>query len=336
MVKAPQHSKGKTRTAHPDVSLPDHVLDKKVKEQASEAVLDKTIHTYQKKIWTMKDWLAKRKKPTTPITDADLSRFLASHGGGVKNGNTAKHWRSAAKKWRTLEGVVEENSAATALLDTQIKGITYQGGRAIQTAADVIDSGRLGEMTKLLCKWGYEEYALHFIFVFYTMFRKTRGGNVLAGDIRFGTDIGTVIASKRAKFANSQKCGPGAIGNFKEVHNLTAFLKELMKGKKADDRLFPNYVEKTANDVIKRCAKTLGWGEGKWCVNSLRHAGSREAMAVLEDEPSLPAIIENRRQKGLSKRMGHSNTISKKRYQNSHGSRGKKRDNRTSRVSGLF
>lgn len=318
-------SKGTQRNIHPDVRLPDSVLDARVRVQASENVLPKTLTAYQKKIWTMQQWLKERNLPQGPISDENLSRFLASHKGGVMNGNTARFWRTAARKWRMLENVVETNAAATALLDAQIGGITYKAGNATQVAADVIDSGRLGQMTNLLTEWKQNEYALHFIFIFYSVFRKVRGGNVLVGDIRFDTDVGTLIASKRAKFANSLKVTPGAIGNFKEVNNLTKFLKTLTKGKRADERLFPNYCEKTANDLIKRCATHLKWGEGKWCVLSLRHGSSREAQSVLEDEPSADEKILKRRDEKLSKRFGHSNIKSKKRYQKSTGSEAKRR-----------
>jgi len=324
MVKSSKKSKGQTRNIIAD----EETNDQQVKAQAMDAVLPETSIAYQRRIWSMKQWLRERDKPTTPMSDKDFSRFLVSHKGGIKSGSTARNWRSTLKKWRTLEGVAEENSAATALLDTQIRGITYQAGNAVQVSADVIDSGRLGDMTRLLIKWKHMEYALHFIFVFYSMFRKTRGANVLVSDVRFDTDIGTTIASKRTKYANSLKVEPGAIGNFKEVGNLTSFLKDLTKGKKPEERLFPNYVEKTANDLIKRCAQHLNWGSGKWCVLSLRHGGSREAQAVLEDEPSAEIKKALREQQVLSKRMGHSNPRSKKRYQKSKGTKGVKKSER--------
>lgn len=322
MVKSSRTSKG-SKLSNSTAITPDHILDQGVKNQAAAAVLEKTTAHYSKKIYTMQQWKLGRGKPGTPISDTDLSRFLVDRG--VTNGNTAKNWRSAARKWRTLEKVSENDTAATALLDTQIRGITYQAGEAKTVSADVIDSGRLGEMTELLQKWGYTEYALHFIFIFYSVFRKVRGGNVLVGDVRFDTDIGTIIASKRAKFANSLKVKPGAIGNFKEVHNLTKFLKSLTEGKEAGDRLFPTYCEKTANDIIKRCAQHLKWGDGKWCVLSLRHGSSREAQAVLEDEPTVDDKVSKRRNEKLSKRFGHSHPKSKKRYMESGGSEGKKR-----------
>jgi len=325
-------SKGHRRSKNQSHQHSDETLDAKVRKQATDAVLANTTSTYEKKIWTMKQWLKERGKPQTPISDTELSRFLADHKGGVTNGNTARNWRSAARKWRTLESVPEENSAATALLDTQIRGITYQAGEAVQHSADIIDSGRLGEMTRLLVKWNFIEYALHFVFVFYSVFRKVRGGNITVGDVRFNTDVGTTIASKRAKFANSLKCEPGSIGNFKEIDNLTKFLRGLTKGKKADDRLFPNYVEKTANDLIKRCATALKWGSGKWCVLSLRHGSSREATSVLEDEPTVEDVVQQRQQGKLSKRFGHSHTKSKRTYQDSAGSTGKRRRLHLSRV----
>jgi len=332
MVKSSLSSKGAKRSI-PVADVPDHILDQKVKDQATAAVLETTSAHYAKKIFTMRQWLLARRKPDSPITDADLSRFLADRN--VTNGNTAKNWRSAARKWRTLEKVAEQDTAATALLDTQIRGISYQAGKAQTVAADVIDSGRLGDMTRLLLKWGYTEYALHFVFVFYTMFRKMRGGNVLVSDVRFDTDIGTTIASKRAKFASSVRVEPGAIGNFKEVHNLTTFLKDLVKGKEPNDRLFPSYVEKTANDIIKRCAEKLKWGEGKWCVLSLRHGSSREGQAVLEDEPDLSTLQQKRIDAKTSKRMGHRSLRSKKTYQKSRGSNSLKINARNA-IAGLF
>jgi len=209
MTKAKPPSKKKGKTFAQDTLLPNKVLDARVKGSAQASVKEGTMDKYHKQIWTMKEWLRRRKEPLGPISDENLSRFLASHNGGITNGNSARHWRSAARKWRVIEGA----AGSEALLDAQVQGIAYKNGQPDNVSADPIDSGRLGEMTRLLLKWGYVEYALNFVFIFYSMFRKVLGSNVLVSDVRFDTDVGTVIGSKRAKYASALKVEPEAIGN---------------------------------------------------------------------------------------------------------------------------
>ena len=71
-------------------------------------------------------------------------------------------------------------------------------------------------------------------------------------DIRFGTDIGTIITNARMKAANALKATKlGMIGNVKEVNNLTRFLTELVKDKAPDEYLFDGWTDKKANGLHK-------------------------------------------------------------------------------------
>ena len=126
------------------------------------------------------------------------------------------------------------------------------------------------------------------------------------------------------KGANSKKMAPGVMGNFKEVDNLTKLLKTLTEGRKPDEKLFSGWNDKKASDIIKTFAKENGWGEGKWVMNSLRHGSSREAFAVLTDEPTVIEIEKTRTTRKVMKRMGHTNPISQRTYQLSHAKKAKK------------
>ena len=162
-------------------------------------------------------------------------------------------------------------------------------------------------------------YALFFIMIFYGAFRKTAGSSVLVKDVRFGTDVGTVVHTARTKDTRPGNIDiPGKLHNFKEVNNLTILLQDLVRGKGPEEKLFPDFNDEKANDLIKNIAAEHRWGTGYWVVTSLRHGASREGQAVLSDEPSVLEMKTTALSKKLSLRFGHANIKSKLTYQQSN------------------
>ena len=293
----------------------------KARRSARASVISSTDGRYAKKVYTMKAWLASRVPPRDTMGNKELAMFLATHNGGIDNGNSARQWRSAWKYWQATEGFnVPSDPSSEELVKKQIAGLTYKAGAPEDNSADAIDSGRLHAMVTYLFMVGQTLYALAFLLIWYSQFRKSViASEIKVKDVRFNTDLGTLIYSKRMKAANSKKTGPGLIGNLKEVDNLTALLKSLVDGRDPEERLFTGWKDKTANALIKEVAKKHGWGEGKWVVTSLRHGSSREAAAVLTDEPTVVQVETTRTTKKVAKRMGHTNVLSQKTYQLSHG-----------------
>ena len=317
MVKSPRSRLGALVAARYAGNSPvpsDAELDAKVRAQADKSVLKSTVAKYKGKIWTMKDWLSKRPgaEKKTVMSAPDMARFLVSYRGGITSARTAGVWRAAWKFWKEAEG------DGTATLSRTIKGIGYQAGEAPDTSPDAIDSGRLWRMAKFLMERGEKTYATGFVAIFYGMFRKKVGSELKVKDFRPDTDVGTLMFSKRMKGASATNMKPGMINNFKEVTNMTKLFKELVKNKAPDDSLFPNWNDAKANTLIKQMAVLHGWGEGKWVVTSLRHGASREAQAVLEDEPTMEALEAKKTDRKLTKRFGHCSEKSKKTYQLSH------------------
>ena len=331
MVKSSIKSKGSM--GHPPKS--NQELDEKAQKSARVAVIGETDKRTGMKIFTMTKWLSDRgeKNPDgtikTVMDAVDFSRFLESHvtkkgkgvtSEGIDNGNAAHSWRTAWKKWRVLLRMdVQKDDPGVGLINLQIKGKKYKAGAPDNTSPDVIDSGRLHKMVPLLKAWGEIMYAVAFLMIFYGGFRKTRGSQVKVKDIRFGTDIGTVITTARMKSANAVKAAkPGMIGNVKEVNNLTRFLEALVKDKGPDDNLFDGWTDKKANDLIKRVAHEHAWGSGNWVVTSLRHGAAREGLALVEDEPTIEEKAEEKTKSKVAKRLGHTSDASQKHYQTSN------------------
>ena len=311
-------------------------LDAKAQQSARVAVIPETDKRTKMKIYTMQKWLTDRAVKNPDGTDKkvmdpeDFSRFLESHvtkkgkgvtTEGIDNGSSAHSWRTAWKKWRALLRMdVKKDDPGVGLINLQVKGKKYKAGQPDNTSPDVIDSGRLNNMVSLLMQWGEAMYALAFIMIFYGGFRKTRGSEIKIKDIRFGTDIGTVITTARMKSANALKATqPGMIGNVKEVNNLTRFLKTLVKDKAPEDNLFDGWTDKKANDLIKRVAQEHAWGSGNWVVTSLRHGAAREGLALVEDEPTLEERTAKVVKSKIAKRLGHKSDDSQRHYQTSNG-----------------
>lgn len=310
MVKAPKNVR----------YIPDDEALAKARKSARESVVVKTDGRYTKKIFTMKKWLAERLPPRNIMGHMELAMFLATHNGGIENGNSARQWRSAWKFWQATEGFnIPDDPASADLVKKQIAGLTYKAGFPEDNSADAVDSGRLHAMVSYLFEKGHSLYALAFLLLWYSQFRKSViAAEVRVKDVRFDTDLGTLIYSKRMKGANSKKMGPGLLGNLKEVDNLTALLKSLVEGRDKEEYLFTGWTDVKANALIKKVAKLHGWGEGKWVVTSLRHGSSREATAVLTDEPTVEQVETTRTTKKVAKRMGHTNVLSQRTYQLSH------------------
>ena len=309
MTKA-KPSKGARRT--------DEELDKKIESTQRLSVLPTTNTRYSMKIFTMKKWLRDRYGPKKVIMEAkDFSRFLAD---GIENGNSAKAWKAAWNFWRQAGDMdVAVDPQEEARVKRQIQGLKYAGGKDTARQPDAIDSGRLRAMVTTLFAWGETMYALFFVLIFYGAFRKTAGSEVLVKDVRFDTDVGTVIHTARTKDTKASNIdNPGKLHNFKEVDNLTALLKSLVKNKGPNDPLFPSFSDTKANALIKKVASLHHWGEGNWVVTSLRHGTSREAQAVISDEPSITEMKAVTLGKKLSLRMGHANVNSKLTYQKSN------------------
>ena len=311
-------SQGASRTLRSEESL-----ERDIEATQRLSVVPETNKRYNWKIFSMKKWLSERYGPDkVTMTTREFSLFLADgkDGKGIKNGNSGKAWRSAWNYWQQTERMeVIPSPVEEERVTRQIKGLQYAAGEGTLCQPDVIDSGRLRAMTSTL--WGLGEfmYALYFILVFYGAFRKTVGSTVLVKDVRFDTDIGTVIHTARTKDAKPGNIDiPGKLHNFKEVDNLTAFLKGLVQDKEPEEPLFPGFNDAKANSLIKRMAYTHRWGEGKWVVTSLRHGASREARAVVAEVPSIPEMNDSRLGERMSRRMGHSNVRSKITYQKSN------------------
>lgn len=293
---------------------------------AKNSVVEETDTKYRNQIWTMQKWLDDRKPRALVMGDKQFAMFLASHNGGIKNWNSARHWFSAWKYWLVLEGInIPLDPANEALVKRQIAGLRYKGGKPEDNSADAIDSGRLHDLVTFLFMTGQSLYALGFLLFWYIEFRKDVFVHQLkVKDVRFNTDLGTLIYSKRMKAATAKKMGPGLMGNFKEVDNLTKLLKTLTEGRKPDEKLFEGWNDKKASEILKKFAKDNGWGEGKWVMNSLRHGSSREAFAVLADEPTVIEVEQTRTTRKVMKRMGHTNPLSQRTYQLSHSKKAKK------------
>ena len=298
-------------------------LERDIVSDQRRSVVPESDRRYVDKIFSMKKWLQERYGPEkVTMSTHEFALWLADgkDGKGIKNANSAKAWRSAWNYWQHTEGMeVTADPMEDARLTRQIKGLRYDSGKGTLNQPDAIDSGRLRAMTTTLWELGEFMYALYFVLVFYGAFRKTVGSTVLVKDVRFGTDVGTVIRSARTKDAKPSNIDvPGKLNNFKEVNNLTSFLESLVKGKDPDDPLFPSFNDAKANKLIKKMAYTHHWGEGKWVVTSLRHGASREAQAVVADIPSITEMNESRLGERMSKRMGHSNVRSKQTYPKSN------------------
>ena len=307
--------------------LTDAELDARAVQSAKKAVLPKTDQRYYNKIWSMKDWLAKRPEKKTFMDSRDFSRFVESHKGGIKSGNSVDSWKTAWKAWRDLEGnSVDPGDPGLGLISRQSKGRKYNAGDPAKTSPDVIDSGRLRKMATELIKRGEEEYAMAFMVEFYGGFRKTVCSGIRKQDICFDTDIGTLITSQRSKAATALKAEiPGMIGNSKEVNNLTQLLKKLVKGKKMSQRIFPNWKDEKANLLIKEVAEKLDWGEGKWTLTSLRHGGAREGLALVAPIPNMEELLKANTISRVAKRMGHTSEKSQIHYQKSNSSKRRKK-----------
>ena len=310
-----------------DPIISDAELDARAVNSARKAVIPKTDARYQDKIWTMKNWLAQRPIKKTRMDAKDFSRFLESHKGGIVNGNSRRTWSTAWKAWRDLEGdSVDPGDPGLGLISRQIKGARYNAGNPAKTSPDAIDSGKLKKLSSLLIKKGEAEYAMAFTVDFYGGFRKEVGAGLKKQDVNFDTDIGTLISSQRNKAATALKAElPGMIGNLKEANNLTKLLQKLIKDKKMTDRIFPNWTDAKANQLIKEAAKELDWGEGKWVVTSLRHGAAREGMALVGPIPNLEELLVAATIGRVAKRLGHTNVKSQIHYQRSNSAKRQKK-----------
>ena len=318
-------SKGAART---QMMRSEESLERDIEDTQRRSVVPGSDTRYVQKIWTMKKWLRDRYGPEKVIMSThEFSLWIADgkDGKGIKNANSAKAWRTAWKYWQDTEGMdVTVDPKEDARLTRQIKGLRYNSGEGTLNQADVIDSGRLRSMTSELATMNELMYAIYFVFMFYAGFRKKLSAGFFVKDVRFDTDVGTVIHSNRTKSARPGNVDlPGMLHNFKEVNNLTDFLKALVDGKDPDEPLFPALNEHKANNLIKKMALKLHWGTGNWSVMSLRHGTSREAQAVVADVPSIKEMNEARLGQRMSKRMGHISLRSKLTYQKSNGKKKK-------------
>jgi len=306
----------------PEDALPsDDALDDRVSQNLSLSILPKTLKRYQGKIYTMKQWLLKREKS---VMDArEFSRFLESGGKGgkpVSNGNSAKAWRTAwgYMKDQSLTGV-SSSPHDEARLRRQVKGIMYNAGKGSGKSPDAIDSGRLRSMASLFVAWNQPKYALYCFMIFYGGFRMRDGMDITRGAVRFDTDLGTVIVTKRIKSAKPEDIDLGnKLQPFKEVNNLTTLIRSLAQDLEPDDLLLPGITDAHCNILIKKAAAALRWGEGKWTITSLRHGASREAAALLRQMPPAEEALMAIDQENISLRYGHSSLRSKKTYQKSN------------------
>jgi len=313
-----------------DVLPSDEVLDTRVTNNLARSIVPSTLKRYNMKIHRMSMWLKCRGKS---VMDAkEFSRFLESAGPGnlpIKNGNSVKAWRSA---WGFMkdQAMVEvpSNLHDEARLKRQVKGKMYNAGEGSGKSPDAIDSGRLRAMASLFVNWNEPVYALYCFLIFYGGFRKKDGADITKSAIRFDTDIGTLVVTKRIKSAKPENIDLGnKLKPFKEVNNLTSILRSLSeKCSEPDDRIFPGLSDSHCNLLIKRAAAALRWGDGWWTITSLRHGASREASALLHGLPPADEAIEAINQENVSIKYGHGSLRSKLHYQKSNMTRSKAKE----------
>jgi len=204
-------------------------------------------------------------------------------------------------------------------LRRHVKGIMYNAGKGSGKSPDAIDSGRLRSMASLFVSWNQPKYALYCFLVFYGGFRMRDGMDITKGSVRFDTDIGTVIVTKRIKSAKPEDIDLGnKLQPFKEVNNLTTLLRSLAEDLDPDDLILPGITDDQCNLLIKKAAAALRWGEGKWTITSLRHGASREASALLRQAPPAEEALLALDQENISLKYGHFSLRSKKTYQESN------------------
>ena len=302
-------------------------MDDLIKKKSRKSVVSKTEAKYEAKIFTLKQWMKDNYgevEGDRPMEELDFRRFLVTgkDGKGIENANSIKIWRAAWGFWADIDPEFDIDFDPVEARRTKrlIKGLRYNAGEGQELdAADPIDSGRLWKMVDLLLEWGYQEYALFFLMVFYGGYRTYKTKGLMVKDIRKDTDKGTLIFTDRMKALQAGNIGKvGLKQNYKNADNITEFLEACMKDKGPEDPLF-DVNEKKANDLLKRVAATHHWGDGKWVVYSLRHGMSLEAKAVLEGIPDMEKVEKAVEQRNLSKKMGHTNEESKKSYQNPKG-----------------
>lgn len=298
-------------------------LDTKRRNSCNMGVLKKSSNRYEMKRFTMQDWMQRRGLKKKVMDCIDFSRFLEDHNGGIEKATSASAWLTAFKKWRMLEGkALVDDDPGLQMINLQIKGKAYQGGAVLRDSPDVIDSGRLmNELVPSLLEKGQKMYAMAMIMIFYGAWRKTSAANLTVGDVRKGTDIGTIIVQKyQVKTDNARTVKNRSkpyTGYIKEMNNLTDYLDHLTKNKGPEEKLFPGFKDREANELIQTIAVEKGWGPGKWVLGSLRHGASREGRALVDDEPTVIEREEKVTVQLVKNRMGHGSAASQQWYQNS-------------------
>lgn len=318
----PSPEKGKSKPArtagsHRATHIAKHLKD--CEEFAaiavSRRVLAETSTKYGRKIYNMRQWLQKFNLPE--MTPLNMRRMM---GDLISNNTTSSvlgQYRAAWKFWSLQEGKAYP-AEEVAQINAIIQGVAYNAGEREKEEYSPIDSGMLEDLRQYCMSQGRQMYADGFAVIWYGVFRHTSPSGITGirvQDVR-STNKGTMVRSTRKKAARATATSTKTVlyDNLKAVPNLEPILKALCKGKGPDDLLFPKWSAEVANKIIKAAAQQLQWGEGKWCVYSLRHGAAIEMDAACTTTVTPTALREARR-------AGWSDVQSKRYYGN--GAKGK-------------
>ena len=249
----------------------------------TQSVNKDTKGKYKRQMKAMKLFLRDRGK--SRMTVKRFEDFLVGLNQEGRAGSTAATYRSAWLFWREVRGKKAPSARRMKGVNRAIAGMRYRAGAAPGLPRGAMDSGQLKQLRFHATVNGFVEEADGFALAWYGMLRHTAFASLKFHDVRMRARKGPLLRLAKKKAFSAARCNTENLDHFVQVRNCKSLLKEICRGKRGADRLFPNWSKDRARDLIKEAAVVFGWDptvdwDGMHCM---RHGAAQEHKACSKD-----------------------------------------------------
>ena len=211
--------------------------------------------------------------------------FLVGMDEEGRAGSTAATYRSAWLLWREVRGKKLPSARRMKGVNRAIAGMRDRAGAAPGLPRGAMDSGQLKQLRFHAAVNGLVEEADGFALAWHGMLRHTAFASLKFHDVRMQARKGPLLRLAKKKAFSAARCTTENLDHFVQVKNCKSLLKQICKGKRGNDLLFPSWSKDRARDLIKEAAVLFGWDptvdwDGMHCM---RHGAAQEFKACSKD-----------------------------------------------------